>query len=304
MIIKSMARKEPTFNQLINYINKETNKTQTIIHNFYNQDLENIQEEFTRNSNHIKNSKGKNYLYHEIISLSPNQQHIKTKDLENILIDLGKKYIEKRAKNNLVYGKIHQEKNHIHLHLCISANEINSDKRLRLSKADFLKIQKELEIYKEQKYKNLEEATIYQKINQAQDYQEKEGFKYSTENPHAKDKGKISRREQELKQRTKSPTKRELIRESTLKIFKTSNTKEELLKNLKLNNFELYQRGRTIGVKDLKTNRNYRLKTLGINQEYQELKDKITQIEKRGIELSKLREAKEQKQKLKQNRNF
>lgn len=49
MIIKSMARKEPTFNQLINYINKEANKTQTIIHNFYNQDTEKIKEEFTRN---------------------------------------------------------------------------------------------------------------------------------------------------------------------------------------------------------------------------------------------------------------
>ena len=65
------------------------------------------------------------------------------------------------------------------------------------------------------------------------------------------------------------------------------------LKQLQLNNFELYQRGQTIGVRDLKTNRNYRIKTLGINQEYQELKDKITQIEKRELELNKLREAKE-----------
>ena len=300
-----MARKAPTFEQLINYINKEQSKNKSIIHNFYSQELGEIKKEFMKNADHIKNSRGKNYLYHEIISLSPNQEQIKIKELETILIDLGQKYIETRAKNNLVYGKIHQEKDHLHLHLCISANEINSNRRLRLSKADFLKIQKELERYKEQKYKNLQELSLYQKVGNNQTYQEIEGFKYSLDKPGAREyQGKISRREQEFKQRTKKPTKRELIRESILKIFKASNSKKNLLKNLKSNNFEIYQRGETIGVKELNTDKKYRLKTLGILQDYQELKNKITQIEKRELELKKLREAKEQKQKLKQNRKL
>jgi hypothetical protein len=91
--------------------------------------------EFEANAQHLEARKNGNYLYHEIISLDPNTtEEISIKEQVKILHDVADKYLSLRAKNNLSYGKIHCDKSHVHLHLCISANEVYSNKRHRLSK--------------------------------------------------------------------------------------------------------------------------------------------------------------------------
>ena len=85
MIIKSLSRATKSFEGLYNYLTRDKNS----ILNTFNlyataQQKETLIKEFLDNAAHLKKAKGKNYLYHEIISLNPNtlplqeQQHILT----------------------------------------------------------------------------------------------------------------------------------------------------------------------------------------------------------------------------------
>lgn len=266
MIIKSMSRSEPTFIQLIDYIDREQEPTLTITNNFYFENKEHIKDEFLKNSEYIKYSKGKNYLYHEVISLSKNDLSIK--EQQEIIISLGREYINKRASNCLVYGKIHIEKEHLHLHLCISANELMSEKRLSLSKKEFLNIQKEIESFKELNYSHLKEPSLY---NKALDREQ-------------------SRKEQELKNRTKEPSRKEIIKEDLKQIFTHSKTKESLLERLQEANLKIYERGKTVGVISNLNGKHYRLKTLGLLEDYQRAKENILTIEIKKKEFKQSRE--------------
>ena len=60
---------------------------------------------------------------------------------------MGQEYLRQRAPEQLAYGVIHLDTDHIHLHLMVSANRVRSADRVRLSKADFADIQRETERY-------------------------------------------------------------------------------------------------------------------------------------------------------------
>ena len=71
MIIKSMSRKEPSFGQLIKYIERETgNERYRFRHNVFARDPNRICAEFEQNAQLLKQRKGGVYLYHEIISIT------------------------------------------------------------------------------------------------------------------------------------------------------------------------------------------------------------------------------------------
>jgi hypothetical protein len=259
-----MSRDKQSFEQLINYIDKDYG--QEIIHNFLDKNQEYIINEFLENSKYIEKSKGKNYLYHEVISLSENKLSLKKQ--QEILIKIGQEYINKRAKNNLVFGKIHLEKNNIHLHLCISANELFNDRRHFLTKKEFLNIQKEMETFIEKNYSNLKEPKIYNK-----------------------DLTKtISRKEQERKQRTNKISKKDLVKNRVIEILQQSKNRDELNNNLEKECLEIYKNGNTIGVKNSLDSKKYRLKTLNILDDYDKFNKKISEIESRKNELKKVRE--------------
>jgi len=123
MIIKSMSRKTPSFAQLVDYIDKDGSKGNYYTYNLYNDDQLSIKREFFENSKLIKKRKNGVYLYHEIISLDKGENISLNRQAE-ILNDLTKRYIESRSPNALVFGKIHFDKQNVHFHLLISANEV------------------------------------------------------------------------------------------------------------------------------------------------------------------------------------
>ena len=73
MVIKSMSRSSQTFSQLVKYFNKE-NTIHQYTWNMYSdaQSQEQIIEEFLDNARYLKDSRGKVYMYHEILSLERN----------------------------------------------------------------------------------------------------------------------------------------------------------------------------------------------------------------------------------------
>lgn len=253
MIIKSMSRKEPSFAQLSNYIFKGADNNYTYIRNLYANDTEGISKEFEENFKFLKRQKNSNAIYHEILSIS--KASLDLEKQKEILFEIAREYAEIRARNCLVYGSLHEADNNLHFHLMISSNELEQKKNHYFSKKQFSEIKKGLEKYVLEKYPELEQRRL---IN--------------------RDKKKIeaiSQKEFELKKRTGKITKRESIQYRLTQIFNNSPTKEIFFTNLEKNNIQIYVRGNTIGFKDLTddTQRNYRLKKLGLSEEFNKMSE-------------------------------
>jgi hypothetical protein len=162
MIIKSKSRVNKSFYSLYNYLDKDK-EAELNTYNMYCQakNRDEVVKEFKENSNNIDKSQGKNYLYHEILSLEKDLNLSQERKRE-VLRDLTNKYIELRAKDHLVFSAIHTDKEHTHCHLMISANKIESSKREWLTKKQLEQIKRELEEYKNERYPELE-TNMYQK---------------------------------------------------------------------------------------------------------------------------------------------
>ena len=241
MIVKSMSRKTKSFSQLYDYLTRDKSNFSFSKNTYSNaKDKKNLIKEFMKNSEYLDDSRGKVFLYHELISLNPNTLSLQQQ--KEILLDLANKYLDIRAQNNLSFGVIHEDKNHIHLHLMISSNEIESDKRVRLSKKEFALIQKHLENYKNDRYSELEKSSFYQN-------------------------------EKDLS-----------------KTFKMATSKTYFDNYLKSLNYEIYQRGQTIGI--IYENKNYRLKTLGLETEYLNMLKEFENIKQREAKRQKAKDEK------------
>jgi len=265
-----MSRNSKSFHQLLNYLDKEDSNN-SFTWNMY-ADIKNnreLVEEFMQNSKYIDNKRGKIYLYHEVISLE--NITLSPKEIEKILHDLASKYVNARAKHHLVYGNIHTDTNNPHIHLMISSNEIEGSKRIRLSKSEFASIQSHLEIYKNEKYKELETTRVYGKN---------------------KDISKAKQSEQELKHKRKKTSKKDYVKESLETIFSNVASKTYLENALKSRGLEIYQRGKTTGV--IYECKKYRLKTIGLEDSY---KKYLIQIEKNESRKNKRQEFKKSKSK-------
>jgi hypothetical protein len=265
MIIKSMTRKQATFSQLVDYFDEEKKHDNSfnIYHNLYANNSENVKEEFSKNAEFLKERKNGVFMYHEILSVTKSSK-ISLEKQKEILMELAQKYLQERAKNNLAYGVLHDDKSdNLHYHFMISSNEASKKIKHRLTKNEFDKIKKDLENYVLNMYPEMEQKTI---INKTKDE-------------------KTSTKEYELKKRTGKLSDRDQVKSKLKEVFEKSKTKQEFFNNLADSGFELYIHGNTIGVKTNETGLNYRLKTLGLLDEFYEISPRIQEIENRKEEV-------------------
>jgi len=243
MIIKSLSRQNKSFDALYKYLTRDKDSCLRGYNLYANpHDRRRTTKEFLDNAKYLRKSRGKNYYYHEIISLSKN--NLSREQQEKILSDLASKYISLRAENHLTFTALHTDKEHTHIHLMISANEIMGTKRVRLSKKDFSAIQKELEQYVN---------TIYPELEQTEHYN---------------------------KDFTKFKSKKEELVSTLEELFKKSTSKDLFEKYTKESNLEFYTRGKTTGV--IFESKKHRLKTLGVDERYEALNKKFEQAPKEG----------------------
>lgn len=267
MIIKSMSRKSKSFSQLYDYLIRDKS-SYTFAKNTYT-NPENKKEfvnEFYENARYIKNARGKVYIYHEVLSLEKNE--LLQERQKEILLDIAEKYLFQRAKDHLAFGVVHEDKNNMHIHLMISSNEIEKERRTRLSKDEFLKIQQVLENYKNEKYPELEKSFMYHK---------------------EKDISKSKKNEQELKSRGAKSIKEEIY-ENLKDTFLKANSKSYLEKHLEALGYQLYTRGKTLGISH--NGKNYRLKTLGLEADYEKLQKRFNTKEDREVKREKSKDEK------------
>ena len=162
MIIKSLSRKSTSFAQLFDYMNRATSKGDSLTWNLHGQSRSQILEDFYENASQLRSHAAGNSLYHEIISLKHNPS-VSLERQQRALYDLVCKYLSSRGKDLLGYGRVHFEKGHLHMHVMLSANPLNSSKRHRLTKAEFRKIQQQCEQYIQQAYPDLDQPSVYVK---------------------------------------------------------------------------------------------------------------------------------------------
>lgn len=264
MIIKSMSRKQATYSQLVDYFEDgRQDERYNIYHNIYSTNAEKIKEEFHQNAAYISKRKNGVYMYHEILSIT------KTKNLtverqKEILKDIGLDYIRNRAKNNLVFGVLHDDKDdNLHYHFMISSNELQNEKKHRFSKDEFSKFKKDLEQRVLTQYPELEQKKLI-----------------SREPGSEKEPGeKLSNKGAELKRRTGKTNQKDDVKERLRTIFSGSKTKADFFTALEKEQLSIYVHGNTIGILDNATGRKHRLKTLGMLDEFNAVSEIIEKAE-------------------------
>ena len=250
MIIKSMSRKEGSFRQLIAYMEKDRGEP-AFGHNLCGNPFgrrDDLIREFEGNARNLKSRKNGNALYHEVISLEAGA-NLRKEEIVRILGEIGREYITRRAPHQMAFGMVHTDAKYIHLHICLSANAVGTDKRERLSKEAFARIQKDMEQLVRQKYTELAQTPVYTK-------------------ERGKERLKTTQAEQEMKQRRGETSRKEDVKTRIHQIFETSRTPDDLITALRQEGLEFYQRGKTIGVIDAATGRKHRLSTLGVDDHY------------------------------------
>jgi len=263
-----MARKHATFDQLYTYINSKARDEQFIIRNLFVGDPNNkkkIVSDFIKNSNLLFKRKNGNILYHEIISIKKDMK-ISLEKQKDILQDIAEKFLDERAQNLIVFGRIHIEAHHLHYHLMLSSNECGKKKRYRLAKVEFSKIQKNVEQYLQQTYPEFQQQVVYTK-----------------KTPLEKVK---SDKEYQVKKR-KSVTKKEKLITTLETIFTQSKSKQDFLEAFKHYNLSIYQRGKHTVIQD--GERKHRLKTLGLESAYHKMQERVARLQQRAQEIKDIR---------------
>lgn len=252
MIIKSMARKRPSFKQLIAYMGRDAGTSFT--RNLYDggDHPVRIAHAFERNYVHLPTRKNGNALYHEVIVLPP-QPGLSKAQQDTILRELAERYCTLRAPDNLAYGRIHQDTDHSHIHLMISANPARSSRRVRLSKARFAEIQAQLDQEARIRFPELQDQPVYDRVAKA------------------RSDIKVRTRETAQTRRSGLPSRKQRVRDQVEAAFATAQSNADLAYQLQQEGLEFYRRGSRVGVRDLSSGARHRLETLGLMNSLQEL---------------------------------
>lgn len=269
MIIKSLSRKGRGFTKgkgasgrspfaaLARYMNRgiEQEDGQAVLwHNFYGSEKtreEDLVHEFERNAARLKERANGNVLYHEILSFSRGYR-LRDEELARVVADIGQEYLNERAPDQLGYGVIHKETDHIHLHLMISSNQVGKSDRVRLSKKEFAEVQKRIESFAIERYPDMAQTQIYNRAR-------------------PREKLKTEVHEQAMKARTKEPSRKEQLKARIHQLFERATDFEDLSRLAQAEGIRFYQRGKSPGVTVREADgseRNHRLSTLGVEEHY------------------------------------
>jgi len=196
---------------------------------------------------------------------------------EEILGQLLSYYVSLRCPHNLVYGRIHRDKSHVHAHLIISSNPVAKNQRLSLRRSDFETIKTKLDDFR---IANFRELGIERYMGDQAKAKKRQRLK---------NQPKTTDREYAFSKRTGQPSRKERDHQILHEIFEDRSINSEVMldQRLKATGFQLYKRGSTEGVQCLDRPTRYRLKTLGVELGMQRTKDRILVFAERQQEISR-----------------
>lgn len=275
MIIKSMSRKHASFAQLIDYIEGEAklrSRKYSVFHNTYSRTTDRLKAEFMENSEHLRYRKNGVFLYHEVVSITRTQQ-IDEDQQKTALKQIVEEYLSHRGKHNLAYAVLHEDTEHLHFHIVMSANEAGERDRMRLSKQKFAEIQTNLEAWVLEKHPELEQKAVFYK-NQTAEEREKKAEAKAKGKHETSQKTHLSNKGEELKRRGGKTSIRDDMQEKLADIFTTATDPRHFADLLEKAGFKLYQRGQQYGVTDSQ-GKKYRLNKLGLSEAWGKFEAKM-----------------------------
>lgn len=157
-VIKMLARHNPSYRSLIDYILKEgkNENPQIITHNLRSETPLGWTQEFLQNESYRKNCRSDQiFLSHDIISFSNKD---KEKISQKILDDVAHKYIELRGNEGLYFGAVHRDREHTHIHFMTSGTKLYTGKAMRLSHSQLKELKVAFQEYHLQKYPQIEQS--------------------------------------------------------------------------------------------------------------------------------------------------
>lgn len=222
--------------------NKE-GKSFVITHNLKGNKIEGWVKQYKENETLRKrNRSDSTILSHEILSW--HKEDTANMSLEKMEA-MASQYIQMRNPNGMYVAIPHFEKSHYHLHICASGVGYKTGKSLRMSKAEFQKLKKDIQNYQLEHFPELTKSVV----------------------EHGKqDKSKITEKEYQYKLRTGRATEKEHVLGILKTCYKASVSKDDFFKKLIECNFKTYERGgKTAGL--LFGNHKFRLSRLGFTEE-------------------------------------
>lgn len=274
MIIKSMSRKEPSFGQLAAYMSDEKSDRAFDLHqHVFTRDPQDIAAEFEENARRLGKRKGGNYLFHEILSIDTRLCG-QSREVKEKLRLLALEYIGQRCPRSMVYGALHRDhEGHLHYHLMISANERGDNRRQRLTPGQFNTHKREIERLACEQYPELKQGKVMDVSNAERDARRSE---------------RKSRKEQEMKKRGVTLTRKEQLAQELRSLLAYAGSQAEFERLLRDKGYEFYTRGKIVGVRPLsdgadgKKPRAHRFNTLGVMDAYEAFRAGLDEGPDRG----------------------
>ncbi len=273
MILKNLTRRTNT-GQLVKYLfkhEKDKSPKPILKHNLRSRTTKGWTKEFENNfESRIHRRKDNIRLHHTIISFSNKD---KEKIYAEMLKDIARKYIDLRGKENLYLVSSHQDTNHIHLHIAMSATKLITGESNRISRQEFKELKLALTEYQKEKYPEL--------VNSLP--------------AHGKSKAlQLSDPEQKLQDREGKLSQKQELLQTVETIYNRSKSVDNFLSELKSEGINTYHRGGKVYGIETETN-HYRFKTLGFDLQKLEDLGRQAQAEARQLqELASLRDLKSQ----------
>lgn len=267
-LIKILPRHTLSFKNLYTYIVKEgkNEKPHIFLHNVHKDTV--IQDYLQNESFRVKNRPGQIYFYHEILSLNPKDSVVLN---EEVIEDLGRKYIELRGNKGLFFGAVHNDVSHTHIHYMVSGIQLYTSKSMRLSRKELNELQVEFQKYHELKYPQIAHSSC-EFGNQKTYIKDKKWYKDKRENMNI------------------------TIKETVKNALNKANTKKEFIEILRKENLPHYERGKDGDPKGIVIEKNhFRFSTLGIDMEkLNNLPDDLTEEQQAFDEIQNIRNKREE----------
>lgn len=263
-IVKVLSRHTPSYGSLLRYILNEAKvrKEEIFRQNLHDTDIPGLVGQFVENESFRRNPRNDQiFLYHEMVSFSAKEDasHIS----REVIGDLVREYIRLRGETGVLLGAVHRDREHVHVHFCVSAVHFRTGKAFGLAKEQLLDLKMQFQRYHLKQYPELSEsAPAHEK-----------GERYmGNEQWHARHRQEIAATAQ--------------------KCFARAHSQQEFLSLLRDNGLHYYERnGRPIGVEI--EGKKYTFKQLLPDRQFDSLKKDVKEEEQA---LSKIREARTRQQ--------
>jgi len=159
-IVKILSRHSPSYCSLIQYIlryiadERKSDRSPVYTSNLRSGSIDGYINEFIENESFRKQSRTDQiHLFHEIVSLGADED--REAITPEIIDDLAHEYMRLRGNTGVMLGAPHFDKNHVHLHFCVSALHYRTGKSFGLNKSQLLELKQSFQQYHKDRYPEL-----------------------------------------------------------------------------------------------------------------------------------------------------